>query len=397
MSVRIVILLLALPLFLLLAAINSLLLYRQDTAGMEAGLRDQALSAAVTVAEFAGASGDPSANLSDPRRLAALRTVRRDIPGLSALYLSRPGQGPINLLVTPLVAPRSGPAPAAARVLGTWQNGDGRPLITALAPVGRGAMVVADIDAEPLARRSRHLKRLSIALIGGSAVLAFLIGLVIARRVIGEFRRTRAMIETHSREPDDEPLGIREVRDLADAVRLIDASVSSELQKLGGPTESDMAIGIAEARARHVPDISERSQGWSISIRVLAAAPPGSFYLHRLHDSGCDLIIGVIEGDPARALALAVALRSHVLAYPEEDLVDRYHAVREIFGVRTDRVIRRLSGPVGLSAPDGALKGYAARNPRLDTDALTRDLSLLFPGAAIIAAANETASQGETT
>ena len=45
MSVRIIIVLLALPLFLLLAAANSLLLYQQEVDDVEQGLRGEALAA----------------------------------------------------------------------------------------------------------------------------------------------------------------------------------------------------------------------------------------------------------------------------------------------------------------------------------------------------------------
>ena len=115
---------------------------------MEAGLRGQALAAAVTVAEFAKASPDPFADLEQPRRLAALHDATDHIIGLDALYLTRPGTAPLNLLDhRALAAPRVGPPPAAAEVLDTREDATGHPLITALAPAGKGATVVADIDS----------------------------------------------------------------------------------------------------------------------------------------------------------------------------------------------------------------------------------------------------------
>ena len=390
MSVRVIIILLALPLFLLLAAVNSLLLYREDTVNMEAGLREQALAAAVTVAEFARASPDPFADLAQPRRLQALRIGTRDIMGLDALYLNQPGKAPFNLLDRPLIAPRQGAAPARAMVLGTWHDRRGRPHITALAPAGQGTMVVADIDAEPLVRRAFHLKRLSIALIAGSAALSILLGLIVARHVAGEFRRTRAIIDGRGGNSEDRPLAIREVRDLADAIRLIGTSVASELQRLDTPGKGDPAVGIAAARAKRFPDLVEDLGGIRLSIRTLPDAPAGCFHIHAWREGGCIVAIGEIEGEPAEALAAAIALRDHVLAGPPDHFEKRLAAAGRAFGVKHQMTGLMIPGGTSflvLNSRLGAFEDYARRNPGLDADALTADLAVLFPDAGIIAAA----------
>mgnify|MGYP006920609042 CR=1 FL=1 len=98
MSVRIILILLALPLFLLLATVNGMLLYREESRDMEEGLRGEALAAAVTVAEFARETPDPFTSLVQPHRLAALRASTGNIPGLKALYLIEAGRPPLSLL-----------------------------------------------------------------------------------------------------------------------------------------------------------------------------------------------------------------------------------------------------------------------------------------------------------
>jgi hypothetical protein len=394
MSVRIIILLLALPLFLLLAAVNSLLLYREDTANMEAGLRNQALAAAVTVAEFVSNSPDPIAYLAEPRRLAALSRVNKEIAGLDALYMTSPARPPLNLLASPIPDMRRDVPPDKAYVLNTRVAAGGRHLITALAPVGRSMVVVADIDAGPLARRAFQLKRNSILLIAASAILAMLIGLILAHRVIGEFYRTRAIIDSRGDHARDRPLRIREVRDLADAVRLIDASVASELERLGKSREGDPAIGIAAARARHFPDISIDHRGVALSIRLLPNAPAGAFYACKAVENGVLFAVGEVAGEPAAAFASAVALRAYLVAGPADEFIERLSFAARVFGT-TKADFRELHAGSGgfislcLNGNGGAMRDYAAHNPELDPDGLTTDLAALFPDAGIILVARE--------
>lgn len=389
MSVRIIIILLALPLFLLLAGVNSLLLYREDTMDMEAGLREQALAAAITVAEFAKASPDPFVSLARPHRLRALRSAARDIKGLDALYLSRPGASPLNLLDRPPITPRQGAVPTRAIVLGTWHDAQGDPHITALAPAGQGAMVVADIDAEPLVRRVLHLKRLSIALVLGAMTLAILLGLIVARRVMREFRHIRSIIGAQGASAD-QSLAIREIRDLADAIRLIDASVADELERLGDRAGGDPATGIAAARAQHFSDVDESLGGVRLSIRTLPDAPSGCFHIRMARDDGHIIAIGEIGGDPAPALAGAIAVRDHVRAGAPEQFEARLAAAGKAFGVIRATTIVATPGEasvLALNAPAGTLRDYAERNPGLDPDALASDLAMLFPDAGIVVAA----------
>lgn len=387
MSVRIILVLLALPLFLLLAGVNSLLLYREDSRDMEAGLRGQALAAAVTVAEFARESADPFVDLAQPHRLAALHASTGNIPGLRALYLAEPGKRPLSLLDRPVTAPRSMAAPARPEIITTWEDDASDPRISAIAPAGRGVMVVADIDARPLARMTFHLKRLAVALVGGSAVLAILLGLIVGRRVSREFRRTRAIIAAHGAATGDAGLSIVEVRDLADAIQLIDKSVTDELARLEDKQLIAPGSAIADLRTRHFPDIVERHDGIALSIRTLADAAPGSFHVHQRCETGFLIAAGEVDGEPEQALAAAVALRDFVAAGPVEQFGERLMIAKDVFGVtRGGELVTLDDGLFALHGAQAAMAGYAARNPGLDAETLTADLALLFPEAGIIAA-----------
>jgi len=390
MSVRMIIILLALPLFLMLAAVNSLLLYREQSKDVNAGLRGQALAAAVTVAEFAKSSQDPLAELAQPHRLAALHGGTRNITGLEALYVVRAGQPPLNLIEKPLIGALSPPTPTSAKVLGTREGPGGRPIITAIAPAGEGTTVVADIDAQPLVQRTGHLKRLTIGLVSGSAALAILLGLLAARRVILEFRRTRAIIDARGRQAGEQ-LRIQEIRDLADAVHLIQASIASELQRLDASGTSDAAVGIASVRYRAFPDLAISAGTLRLSIRVLPTAPPGSFYVAQPREAGCFVALGEVDGEPAEALAGAMALRRFVEADDPDRLDERLAAASRLFGV-SRMVTQSVSADGGklvllLNGNSRAALDYVERLPELGPEELTHDLAMLFIDAGIVAVA----------
>ena len=67
MRIRSIILAAAIPLLLLLAAVNGALLYFQTKAEMRRGLDARALAVAITTAEFLSAMDDPAARLAKSR------------------------------------------------------------------------------------------------------------------------------------------------------------------------------------------------------------------------------------------------------------------------------------------------------------------------------------------
>ncbi|MES2495912.1 MAG: hypothetical protein V4618_07350 [Pseudomonadota bacterium] len=387
MSVRTIVILLALPLFLFLAGINSILLYDEETSHMEAGLRGEALAAAVTVAEFARQAEDPFAELGDVGRQAAIRDAGRKIPDLRALYISRPDGALLNLFDRPAILRDGLTVPRHATVVSDWTDPQGEPLITAIAPDGHGAMVVAEIAAEPLARRTFHLKRLSLALVAGSAGLAVLLGLLVSRPVGRAFRRNRAIIETRSGSSDDAALGIREVRDLADAIGLLDKSVAGELQRLALRPEGGMAEGLAALRKQHLPGIDRVAGGFALAIRPLPDAPAGCVHVAQPCDGGWAIALGMAGGAPAEALADAIAARDYVAAGPPGAFADRLDVAARAFGIEW-RVVENCAadGALALAADPAALAAYSARNPGLTADALAGDLAILFAESGVVAA-----------
>jgi hypothetical protein len=390
MSVRATITLLALPLFLLLAGVNGVLLYRQEISGIEAGLREQALAAAVTVAEFARESPDPAAMLAEPARLTALRAATGKIPGLAGLHLERPGKPVLRLVDGPFAGRPGSGMTAHPQILGPWRDRHHRLLITAVAPAGRNAAVVAHIDAQPLLSHAASLQRLSIGLIGGSAALALLLGMLVARRVAGELRRTRAVLAGHGHSADEEGFRIREVGELADAIRLIDLAAAAEVERLGRDDHPDRSVGIAALRARHFPPISTTIGGRTFSIRSLRGAPAGCFHILVADEQGYALALGEVGGEPPQALAAAVALRDFVGTGPRHGFAERLSLAADAYGVT--RLVTAETGATGALALDdeaGAAAAYASCHPDLEADAVARDLALLMPQAAAIAVIRE--------
>lgn len=388
MSVRAIIILLALPLFLLLAGVNSFLLYDEETRHMESGLRGEALAAAVTVAEFARQSADPFADLGQPARIAALRDATRKLPGLEALYLLRPGKLLLNIDSQPAILHDRLHLADRAEVISGWENARGEPLIVALAPDGHGAMVVAAISAEPLERRAFHLKRLLIVLIAGSAGLAVLLGLILGRKVGRAFNRTRAVIDAGGTVDDGSAgRGIREVRELAKAVGLLDKSVASELERLARRPEGGVADGVSALRRTHLPDEDRLSDGIALSVRLLPEAPAGSVAIVQPGEGGWNIALGVTEGEPVAALAAAIAARDHVLAGPAAAFPERLDLAGHAFGVRWNVIATAVrNGAFGLAGDPATISAYADRNPDLSAEALAGDLAILFAESGIVLA-----------
>ena len=148
MTVRRAFLLLVAPLFLLLAGVNGALLFLWERAEAARQLDNQALAAAVTVAAFASGADDLAATLRDPRRSAAFREAAGRAEGLDGIYIAGPDG------VAQQVAGRHhGQAlaryapPARPTALPVAADASGRRVATALAPMGGGRFVIAQIDA----------------------------------------------------------------------------------------------------------------------------------------------------------------------------------------------------------------------------------------------------------
>ena len=99
--------------------------------------------------------------------------------------------------------------------------------------------------------------------------------------------------------------------------------------------------------------------------------------------------LGEMEGEPAEAFAAAVALKDYVEAGRPDEFDERVEAASRAYGCKQLLRIAYGNAPqsFGLHGNAAAMEDYRQRNPDLDPDELTRDMTILFPGAGIVAAA----------
>jgi len=321
-SIRRTFLLLVVPLFLLLAGVNGALLYLWEKSEAEHGLQDQALAAAVTTAAFAEATPDLAQALAAPERAGAMRASAANITGLDGLYLAGPGQAPRRIAgdgrrARPGVYSR----PTAPTSLPITRAANGRPVATALAPIGGGGgYVIAQIDAQPLFAQIAELKRLIAGVVAVAGLLGLVLAWVVAQRITGELKHNSELIEairTDAAPPSVDGLAIRETRDLANAVSLMRTSVAGRMARgerelADRDRQRDEAGSVAAWREAAFAPLSATAAGAAVAARMLGRTPAGAFYALAQKDGRAALVLGECEGDtPAAALARAVAARRY--------------------------------------------------------------------------------------
>ncbi|MCC6827497.1 MAG: hypothetical protein IT550_04640 [Novosphingobium sp.] len=324
MTIRTTIILLTAPLFLMLAVVNGALLYFQERAEMARALDTQALSAAVTTAEFLAWPGNAERLLADPVRRKGLAAAAARIAGLDGLYLVRANTPPLALVpARRALAAVPARAPDRPIALPMAQAAPGARQVVALAPAGPGAYVLAAIDAEPLFARIERIKRivLLIALAGG--LIAALLAWLVARRIVRELdanARALAAIDGAGPVPDGGDLAIREARDLASAVRLMDASArAAELRDRRLALRRDQARSPQGAldgwRQDRFGPCERDLGGRRIATRLLGDAAPGCFIALASDAHRAAVVLGRCTGEtPAQALANALAAKRYLEA-----------------------------------------------------------------------------------
>jgi hypothetical protein len=405
MTIRRIFLLVIVPLFLLLAGVNGALLHLRERAEAIHGLQEQALAAAVTTAAFAAGSDDLAGLMADPLRVAAIREAAAHVSDLEGLYVAAP-DGSLTTVAGAAADDRSAGlvAPTAPVALPIRRDTAGRHVAIALAPAAPGHFVIARIDAEPLMSRVAALKRLIAALVAGAGLVGLALALAVARRIVRELARNSAMIEAiRSGAPPDgiDGLAIRETRDLADAVRLMGSSVSGRL--LRGERERvlrdrlrDEAASVTAYRQTVFPPLSAAAAGMQVAVRMLGAAPAGSFFALCEGPGRAALVLGECAGDtPASALALALAAREfferRMFCGALADCVDLGVTA---FGLRrvvwrewaADTAPRATLRILTLLDADERAAAYASRSVGLQPDALLNDLATLLNAHGVIAA-----------
>jgi hypothetical protein len=324
MSIRRTIVLLTVPLFLALAIVNGALLYFQQRAEMSQALNQQALAAAITSAEFISSMARPEQELVAPRRAKALRAAASQIPGLDGIYLVMAG-GRVQALVT-----SSRPwslqglrRPEKAFAVPADPDSDPSRHAVALAPAAGGAFVAARIDAEPMFAEMATVQRAILLTVLLAGVIAAVLAWFVAWRITRELKKNRQMVAAIGSGrplPGDQELTIREVRDLAGAVRLMEASNKSageRARRIAARKNRQRTVdtALAAIRAERFAPVVETIAGASVAARIGGEAASGCFFaLGKARDRGIIVIGRCSGGSPQDAFSRAEQARSCIEA-----------------------------------------------------------------------------------
>lgn len=404
MTIRRTFLLLLAPLFLLLAGVNGALLFVWEQAEARRGLENQAIAAAVTTAAFVAGGHDLAQALADPQRAAAIRAAASKVTGLHGLYLMDPDGRSVRLAGAG-GDPGRFDAPRAPVALPIADDSTGRSVATALAPAGGGRLVVAQIDAEPLAAQVAGLVRTVVALILAAGLLGVILAWSLASRIARELGRNSATIAALRADAPTadaaEGFRIRETRDLALAVRLMRTSVAGRMARgryelARRDRERGEAGGVAAYREAAFPPLAKSAAGVRVAVRTVGEAAPGSFHALCVDGDRAALVLGECAGEtPAAGLALAVAAQR----FFSQRLLDgsaeaRLEQARAAFGLTRLAwtqwsVAEPLAGARVLGLLDGdnvaRAEAYLARAEGVAPEAALDDLAVLLRPQGVIA------------
>ena len=350
MKIRSIIIVLTVPLFLAMSGVNGVLLYFQQKAELSRSLGEQALAAAVVTAEFISAMDDPQKKLIQPLRRQAIDAAGRQVVGLEGIYLVD-SAGPVMSLMTDSVdwkPPSDVSADGPVMVRTTGNAGEDR-FVAALAPAGNGRFVAARIDAEPMFAKIDNIKRIILMLVLGASIFAAALSWLVARRIGCELEfngRTLAAIMRGDTMVETDGLRIRETRDLADAVRLMDASNGAAEMRYRrviarNDRTRDIDQAVARSRAMMFGPVAVDVGGTRIAMRIIGETPPGAFFALAAYRGQASAVIGCCkDDDPVAALAQATVARRFLEANMFDMDADKCLSLaREAFGIETLEVI----------------------------------------------------------
>ncbi|MCJ2177487.1 hypothetical protein [Novosphingobium album (ex Hu et al. 2023)] len=405
MTIRSTTVLLTLPLFLALAVVNGALLYFQDRAETHQALNDLALVPAVTVAEFVREMDDPYKELSKPIRKQALRAALHHVAGIDGLYLLAPGRKPLPLMPGGSHWDPSAlelPSKPSSFASGSGARGDR--WVTALAPAGQGRFVASRFSTEPLHEHMDAVRRDILASILLLGLLATGLSLFVARRITRELEANHRQLSRGQNAPaatDMPDLVIREAQDLADALRLMDASkqaaqtrrhlVAARKQRLRDPEQA-----IAETQADLFPPCVVRNGGYEIAMRLCGDVEPGTFFVHALTATGGTAFIGRCRASsPVDALASAANVRRRLEHCRDRTSLERtlehLCALYDFAALeRFDWTHEAAASPILLSVADDAdavrAQVYWRKSPGIAPQALLAGLAVLLAPNGVFAA-----------
>lgn len=419
MTIRSTIVLLTLPLFLGLALVNGALLYFQDRAELRQALNDQAQVTAVTVAEFIREMDDPRSELTKPVRRKALEAALRHIRGIDGLYLLAPGKPPFPLKASATgwnpaaLPPAALPMPSKPSSFASGSGETGDRWVIAVAPAGSGRFVASRFSAEPLHEHMDAIRRDVLLIIVLLGLLATGLGLFVARRITRELEANRRELTRGGGEPPSPgtaDLLIREAQDLADALRLMEASrqaadtrrqlVSARKQRLRDPQQA-----IAETQAALFAPYMVRRGQYEIAMRFCGKVEPGTFFAHALTETGGTAVIGRCRaGSPADALAAAADARRLIECCASTAELDR--TIRRLRALHDVEALERCDwtqddGPgapclLALAGePDLArIRSYCRSSPGIAPEGLLAGVAVMLEPDGVLAAIG-TAGSGD--
>lgn len=406
MTIRTTIILLAVPLFVLLAAVNGALLNFQEEAEITQALHEQAEAAAVTSAAFIARMENPHATLAAPRRAAALAAAARELPGVDALYLVSEGSPPRALF-----PPSRGWVPGAYRrpdrvEVRPVSGAVGDRHVVALGPAAPGSYVVARIDAEPLMHKIAGLRRFELFIVLAAGLIATALGWLIARRITDELGVSAAAIAAigagRQSEPGKAPT-IREAGDLADAVRLMKSSNDAaarrdELVLASNDRVRTVGSAFSAWRGAQFAPLDRSLATRRVALRQFGDAPLGCFFALCEDGDQAAIVVGRCHASaPADALASGLAARrfleANMFAIPPEEclaLARAAYAIAELRSVvwRAGESLKAADRLVALTDDESArgAAAHAARNPDAAPDRLLDSLAVLIAPDGVFAA-----------
>ncbi|MEM9618043.1 MAG: hypothetical protein AAF936_08795 [Pseudomonadota bacterium] len=345
MKTRLIIILFSVPLFIALALMNGALLYFQEQSESVSALKEQALSAAITAAEFTASTDAAERIFNDSSRLSSISAAAFHIKDLDGFYFIRGDDGVATLSPPSSPWPLDGLSrPSEPTVMSITASAAAHPYIVALAPAGPSSFIAVRLDAAPMAARlaARRDHILLISAIAG--IIGALLAWHVAHRIVGDLHQNRAAIaalESGKVASANRDFRIRETSDLADAVRLMDASQQAAAKRLELETRrQDREHSHDKSAAKYSQSVfepsSQRAAGADIAARLTKDAPAGCFFVVCENEDRAVIVLGeCIAETPADALALALAARRYMETHLLDGAIgDRLKLAKAAFGIK---------------------------------------------------------------
>ena len=313
---------LTIPLFLLMAAVNGAVLYFQEQAEVSRALTAQTLAAATVTAEFIAEMDDPQEELMKPRRQNALNAASASIDGLEGIYLVE-----ITGEVTPLTQntiPWSPPVEWLGRTAqpGAFQQDDTEiGFFAAIQPAGENRAVAARINAAPLLANRAQMTQIIAFIILGVSVFSALLSWFVAHRVSRELQWNRDQFASQTSASEatvQKELNIRETRDLSDAVRLMKASrdaAETRHQRSGERIAHNRTVNTASRELHNdaFPSAAFDLGAAHLAVRICGPISTGTFYAAAETGDDVCIFVGRCRSDQlGDGLANAAAARRFI-------------------------------------------------------------------------------------